>query len=41
MFWGEGLFIFPVMLLYTAINYTVLRGQVRSAAEHTDRHTRS
>jgi cytochrome d ubiquinol oxidase subunit II len=41
MFWGEGLFIFPLMLLYTAISYTVFRGKVNSAPEHTDRHTRS
>jgi cytochrome d ubiquinol oxidase subunit II len=29
MFWGAGLFIFPLMLLYTAISYTVFRGKVR------------
>jgi cytochrome bd ubiquinol oxidase subunit II len=34
MFWGEGLFIFPLMLLYTAISYSVFRGKVRSAPEH-------
>jgi len=34
MFWGEGLFVFPLMLLYTAINYRVFRGKVRSTAEH-------
>ena len=34
MFWGEGLFIFPLMLIYTAISYYVFRGKVRSAAEH-------
>jgi cytochrome bd ubiquinol oxidase subunit II len=33
MFWGEGLFIFPLMLIYTAISYHVFRGKVRSAAE--------
>ena len=26
MFWGAGLFVFPLMLLYTAINYSVFRG---------------
>ena len=31
MFWGEGLFIFPLMLLYAAISYGVFRGKVRSA----------
>jgi hypothetical protein len=30
MFWGEGLFVFPLMLLYTAISYGVFRGKVRS-----------
>jgi cytochrome bd ubiquinol oxidase subunit II len=30
MFWGEGLFVFPLMLLYAAINYRVFRGKVRS-----------
>ena len=34
MFWGEGLFVFPLMLLYTAISYTVFRGKVRSSEEH-------
>jgi cytochrome d ubiquinol oxidase subunit II len=34
MFWGEGLFIFPLMLLYTAISYTVFRGKVRPTAGH-------
>jgi cytochrome d ubiquinol oxidase subunit II len=34
MFWGEGLFIFPLMLIYTAISYHVFRGKVRPAAEH-------
>jgi cytochrome bd ubiquinol oxidase subunit II len=29
MFWGAGLFVFPLMLLYTAISYTVFRGKVR------------
>ncbi len=30
MFWGAGLFVFPLMLLYTAINYRVFRGKVPS-----------
>ena len=34
MFWGEGLFVFPLMLLYTAISYTVFRGKVRPTAGH-------
>jgi cytochrome d ubiquinol oxidase subunit II len=34
MFWGEGLFVFPLMLVYTAIMYTVFRGKVRPTADH-------
>jgi cytochrome d ubiquinol oxidase subunit II len=34
MFWGEGLFVFPLMLLYTAVSYSVFRGKVRAAPEH-------
>jgi cytochrome d ubiquinol oxidase subunit II len=34
MFWGEGLFVFPLMLLYTAISYTVFRGKVRPTTDH-------
>ena len=34
MFWGEGLFVFPLMLLYTVINYSVFRGKVRPTAGH-------
>jgi cytochrome d ubiquinol oxidase subunit II len=34
MFWGEGLFVFPLMLLYTAISYTVFRGKVGPTADH-------
>jgi cytochrome bd ubiquinol oxidase subunit II len=33
MFWGEGLFIFPLMLIYAAVNYSVFRGKVR-VSEH-------
>jgi hypothetical protein len=28
--WGEGLFVFPLLLLYTAISYGVFRGKVRA-----------
>jgi cytochrome d ubiquinol oxidase subunit II len=28
MFWGAGLFIFPLMLIYTAISYRIFRGKV-------------
>ena len=31
MFWGEGLFVFPLMLIYTAVAYRVFRGKVRHA----------
>jgi cytochrome d ubiquinol oxidase subunit II len=34
MFWGEGIFVFPLMLLYTAISYTVFRGKVRPTAHY-------
>jgi cytochrome d ubiquinol oxidase subunit II len=30
MFWGEGLFVFPLLVLYTAISYGVFRGKVRA-----------
>jgi len=29
MFWGEGLFVFPLMLVYAAVNYSIFRGKVR------------
>jgi cytochrome bd ubiquinol oxidase subunit II len=34
MFWGEGLFVFPLMLLYTVTSLSVFRGKIRAAAEH-------
>jgi cytochrome d ubiquinol oxidase subunit II len=34
MFWGEGLFVFPLMLIYAAVNYAVFRGKIRSSHEH-------
>jgi cytochrome d ubiquinol oxidase subunit II len=34
MFWGEGLFIFPLTLIYTVISYRVFRGKVRSTVGH-------
>jgi cytochrome d ubiquinol oxidase subunit II len=33
MFWGEGLFVFPLMLIYAVINYSVFRGKVRSTVD--------
>jgi cytochrome bd ubiquinol oxidase subunit II len=35
MFWGEGLFVFPLMLIYAAVNYRVFKGKVRPT---TDRY---
>jgi cytochrome bd ubiquinol oxidase subunit II len=32
MFWGEGLFVFPLMLIYTAVSYGVFRGKVQSTS---------
>ena len=34
MFWRKGLFVFPLMLLYTAIRHSVFRGKVRPRADH-------
>ena len=34
MFWGEGLLVFPLMLLYTAISYRVFKGKVTSTSGH-------
>jgi len=34
MFWGEGLFVFPLLLLYTAIGYRVFRGKVGAMPGH-------
>ena len=31
MFWGAGLFVFPLMLVYTAISYSVFRGKIGSS----------
>ena len=34
MFWGAGIIVFPLMLLYTVISYSVFRGKIRSSKEH-------
>ncbi|HUK07227.1 MAG TPA: cytochrome d ubiquinol oxidase subunit II [Stellaceae bacterium] len=34
MFWGAGLFVFPLMLVYTAISLRVFRGKADSTAHH-------
>jgi cytochrome d ubiquinol oxidase subunit II len=31
MFWGAGLFVFPLMLLYTVISLTVFRGKTATS----------
>ena len=33
MFWGEGLFVLPLMLVYTAISCRVFHGKVRSPSD--------
>jgi cytochrome bd ubiquinol oxidase subunit II len=34
MFWGCGVVVFPLMLLYTIVSYSVFRGKVRAASEY-------
>jgi cytochrome d ubiquinol oxidase subunit II len=34
MFWGEGLFVFPLMLIYNVISYSVFRGKVAARPHH-------
>ena len=34
MFWGAGLFVFPLMLIYTAMSLTVFNGKVTSSDQH-------
>ena len=34
MFWGEGIFVYPLMLIYMVISYRVFRGKVRATAVH-------
>ena len=34
MFWGEGLFVFPLMLLYAAVSYRVFRGKLGHMQGH-------
>jgi cytochrome bd ubiquinol oxidase subunit II len=34
MFWGAGLFIFPLMLIYTVVSYSVFRGKVGATPGH-------
>jgi cytochrome d ubiquinol oxidase subunit II len=32
MFWGAGLFVFPLMLVYTVISYYVFHGKAKADA---------
>jgi cytochrome d ubiquinol oxidase subunit II len=34
MFWGEGILVFPLMLLYTLVSYRVFRGKVEATTGH-------
>jgi cytochrome d ubiquinol oxidase subunit II len=34
MFWGEGLFVFPLMLIYVATGFRVFRGKIAQASGH-------
>jgi cytochrome bd ubiquinol oxidase subunit II len=34
MFWGEGIFVYPLMLIYTVISYRVFRGKVSALPGH-------
>jgi cytochrome d ubiquinol oxidase subunit II len=34
MFWGAGIFVFPLMLLYTAISLSVFRGKADITSQH-------
>jgi cytochrome d ubiquinol oxidase subunit II len=38
MFWGAGLFVFPLTLLYTAVNYSVFRDRVRPSGDPEPQH---
>jgi cytochrome d ubiquinol oxidase subunit II len=33
MFWGAGLFVFPLMLIYTAVSYHVFRGKAKAPVQ--------
>jgi cytochrome bd ubiquinol oxidase subunit II len=33
MFWGEGIFVLPLMLFYTVISYRVFRGRLESSSQ--------
>jgi cytochrome bd ubiquinol oxidase subunit II len=34
MFWGAGLFVFPLMLVYTYLSYRVFNGKVDISSGH-------
>jgi len=33
LFWGEGIVVFPVVLIYTAAVFWIFRGNVRKLAQ--------
>jgi cytochrome d ubiquinol oxidase subunit II len=35
MFWSDGVFVFPLMLLYTVVSYRVFRGKLEATAGHS------
>jgi cytochrome d ubiquinol oxidase subunit II len=34
IFWGAGVFVLPLILIYTAWNYRVFRGKAGSGSDH-------
>lgn len=34
MFSGEGLFVFPLRLIYAVVNYSIFKGKVSSTTNH-------
>ena len=34
MFWGAGIVVFPLMLIYSAISYSVFHGKVKPSEDH-------
>ena len=34
MFWGEGIFVYPLMLIYTVVSYRVFRGKISATPGH-------
>ena len=34
MFWGAGIFVYPLMLLYAVVGYRVFRGKLELTTDH-------